>query len=53
MKAVARIEQAIHDDEMIIVYGDFDADGVTATVLLTQALRGLGVDRGRDSALHP
>lgn len=46
-KAVARIQQAIHDDEMIFVYGDFDADGVTATVLLTQALRGLGVERGR------
>ncbi len=43
--AVARIEKAINDDEMIIVYGDFDADGVTSTVLLTQALRGLGVDR--------
>ncbi|NJN53451.1 MAG: hypothetical protein HC804_01090, partial [Anaerolineae bacterium] len=27
------------------MYGDFDADGVTATVLLTQALRGLGLSR--------
>jgi single-stranded-DNA-specific exonuclease len=44
-KAVARIEQAIDQEETIIVYGDFDADGVTSTVLLTQALRGLGVDR--------
>ncbi|MCB8928518.1 MAG: single-stranded-DNA-specific exonuclease RecJ [Ardenticatenaceae bacterium] len=44
-KAVARIEQAIDNEEMIIVYGDFDADGVTSTVLLTQALRGLGADR--------
>ncbi len=44
-KAVARIEQAIDNNEMIVVYGDFDADGVTSTVLLTQALRGLGVDR--------
>lgn len=44
-KAVARIEQAIDKEETIIVYGDFDADGVTSTVLLTQALRGLGVDR--------
>lgn len=43
--AVARIEQAIADNEMIVVYGDFDADGVTSTVLLTQALRGLGLDR--------
>ncbi|HEX6385689.1 MAG TPA: single-stranded-DNA-specific exonuclease RecJ [Anaerolineae bacterium] len=44
-KAVARIQQAIKNDEMIIVYGDFDADGVTATVLLTEALRGLGLSR--------
>lgn len=44
-KAVARIEQAIDNEETIIVYGDFDADGVTSTVLLTEALRGLGVDR--------
>ncbi len=44
-KAVARIQQAIAQDEMIVVYGDFDADGVTSTVLLTQALRGLGMGR--------
>ncbi len=44
-KAVARIRQALDDDQMIVVYGDFDADGVTATVLLTQALRGLSFHR--------
>jgi single-stranded-DNA-specific exonuclease len=44
-KAVHRIRQAIDNDEMIVVYGDFDADGVTATVLLVQALRGLGFER--------
>jgi single-stranded-DNA-specific exonuclease len=44
-KAVARIKQAIDDDEMVVVYGDFDADGVTATVLLVEALRGLGMSR--------
>jgi single-stranded-DNA-specific exonuclease len=44
-KAVHRIRQAIDNDEMIVVYGDFDADGVTATVLLVQALRGLGIER--------
>ncbi len=43
--AVARIQRAIEKDETIYVYGDFDADGVTATVLLTQALRGLGLSR--------
>lgn len=44
-KAVDRIGRAIEDGEMIVVYGDFDADGVTATVLLIEALRGLGMSR--------
>ncbi|MCL4869618.1 MAG: single-stranded-DNA-specific exonuclease RecJ [Anaerolineae bacterium] len=44
-KAVARIEQAMAREENIVVYGDFDADGVTSTVLLVEALRGLGLSR--------
>lgn len=40
--AVGRIRHALRKQELIIVYGDFDADGVTATALLTQALRALG-----------
>jgi single-stranded-DNA-specific exonuclease len=43
--AVNRIFQAIENDEIIIVYGDFDADGVTSTVLLVEALRKLGLSR--------
>jgi len=46
-KAVGRILQAIEKDETIVVYGDFDADGVTSTVLLTEALRGCGMDRAK------
>lgn len=46
-KAVARIREAIEADEMIVIYGDFDADGVTSTVLLTEALRGLGIRRSQ------
>jgi single-stranded-DNA-specific exonuclease len=46
-QAVKRICNAIADDEMIVVYGDFDADGVTATVLMTEALRGLGLGRSQ------
>jgi len=41
-RAVARIRQAIRHQEPIAVYGDFDADGVTATVLLVQTLDALG-----------
>ncbi len=41
-QAVARIRHAIKNDEQVAIYGDFDADGVTSTVLLTQALEALG-----------
>lgn len=41
-EAVERILHAIHRGEPITVYGDFDVDGVTATVLLVQTLRSLG-----------
>ena len=44
-KAVARIQHAVEQGQNVIVYGDFDADGVTATVLLVEALRGLGLSR--------
>lgn len=43
-RAVARIRQAIRGREPIAVYGDFDADGVTATALLVLALRALGAE---------
>ena len=41
-KAVSRIRQAIKQQEQVVVYGDFDADGVTSTTLLVQVLRSLG-----------
>lgn len=40
--AVNRIVRAIEQNEIICVYGDFDADGVTATALLTSALQAAG-----------
>jgi single-stranded-DNA-specific exonuclease len=39
--AVSRIKRAIARNELIAVYGDYDADGVTATVLLVQVLEKL------------
>lgn len=42
--AVDRIQYAIKHYESIIVYGDYDADGVTATALLGMALRALGAE---------
>ena len=41
-KAVDRIIRAINSDEKVIIYGDYDVDGVTATVLLVEALTDLG-----------
>jgi single-stranded-DNA-specific exonuclease len=37
-KAVARIYTAISNKEKILIFGDFDADGVTATAMLYQFL---------------
>ncbi len=41
-QAVLRTHQALLSGEKIAVYGDFDADGITATAILVQALRELG-----------
>ncbi|MBE6774076.1 MAG: single-stranded-DNA-specific exonuclease RecJ [Ruminococcaceae bacterium] len=43
-KAVERINRAIDCDEKIAVYGDYDADGVTATALLCEYLEMNGCD---------
>jgi len=40
--AAARIWKAIDERESILVYGDYDVDGITATTLLTSALTRLG-----------
>lgn len=39
-----RIEQAIRDRQAILIYGDYDVDGVTSIVLLRTVLRHLGAD---------
>lgn len=43
-KAVDRIKKAIEEGEKICVYGDYDADGVTATSLLFSYLESVGAD---------
>ena len=41
-KAVSRLEQAINNQEKITIYGDYDCDGVTATVILYLYLQSMG-----------
>ncbi len=43
-RAIDRLENAIKSGEPIAIYGDYDVDGVTATVLLVEVLRELGAD---------
>lgn len=43
-KAVERIRRAIDNFEKIAVYGDYDADGVTATSILFTYLEAVGAD---------
>jgi single-stranded-DNA-specific exonuclease len=37
-KAIKRIKKAVDDNEQIVVYGDYDADGVCATAILWETL---------------
>jgi single-stranded-DNA-specific exonuclease len=41
-EAVTRIQQAISSNQKIAIYGDYDVDGVTATVLLVECIRRIG-----------
>ncbi len=41
---VGRIMNAIHAREKICIYGDYDVDGICATVILFETLKALGAD---------
>ncbi len=43
-KAVERIRRAISKQEKILVYGDYDVDGVTGTAIVYPVLKKLGAD---------
>lgn len=43
-KAVDRIYRAIEQDEHILVYGDYDADGISSTAIIVSALQDVGAN---------
>lgn len=43
-KAVKRIEEAVQKNERVLIYGDYDADGVTSSTLMEEALMLAGVN---------
>lgn len=49
-EAVVLIQKAVNENEPIVVYGDYDVDGVCAAVMMTGALRLMG---GRASYYIP
>ncbi|HCX01845.1 MAG TPA: single-stranded-DNA-specific exonuclease RecJ, partial [Syntrophaceae bacterium] len=40
-KGVGRLMQALHDGEEIVIYGDYDADGITSVVILYKFIKQL------------
>ncbi len=51
--AVARIKKAIENQEKILIYGDYDADGVTASTVMEQALTLAGLKPENISIMLP
>ncbi len=45
-EAVARILEALENNEKILIWGDYDVDGTTGTVVLRKALEILGAETG-------
>ncbi len=43
-KAVGRITQALEKHEKVAVFGDYDADGITASVILKETLEKVGLE---------
>jgi single-stranded-DNA-specific exonuclease len=43
-KSCQRIKKAVADKELIIIYGDYDADGICASAILWETLNNLGAE---------
>ena len=42
--ATDRIREAVKRGERVLIHGDYDADGITATAIMVEGLSGLGLD---------
>lgn len=45
-KAVARIQKAIDNKEKVVIYGDYDVDGITSITVLKKYFKDLGLEVG-------
>jgi len=43
-EAIKRIRQSRENGEKVVIFGDYDADGITSTILLKEALEQIGVN---------
>lgn len=43
-KAIKRIIFAVKNDELILIYGDYDTDGITATAIMYRFLKSIGAN---------
>ena len=42
--AIKRIKKAIENQEKVIIYGDYDVDGITSITVLKSFLKDVGLD---------
>ena len=45
-KAVERIVKAFENNEKILIYGDYDVDGITSSSILKRFMQDRGIDAG-------
>lgn len=52
-KVVSRLEKAIKNHEKILIYGDYDVDGITASTVMEEALKLAGVEQKNITIMLP